>query len=260
MEKIYNQCLNVSEKNFKYLNLSKQRAKGKVPEMEVAKAYSKLLKDSLNQNSKLIDIGCLGGHFLFSFRKRLNKKFYYFGLDPFSHPIKAAKKIWKNDPNSDFKVGWAQKIPCKNKSFDFLICSNVITHIPSIIKPIKEFIRVTKKKIILRTPIHDKSYRIQMVHNKKWWKYSNIEPINEFDKKGNPRSFEYYDVHSKDYMSSVIKSINKKSKIKFVKDTFFQKKNINNKKERKNIPTKVINGMQITDLLIVPNYFVIIEL
>jgi len=61
-------------------------------------------------------------------------------------------------------------------------------------------------------------------------------------------------------MSSVIKSINKKSKIKFVKDNFFKKKNINNKKERKNIPTKVINGMQITDLLIVPNYFVIIEL
>lgn len=260
MRKIYNQCLNVSENNYKYLKLSRDRAKGIIQEMEVAKAYSKIMKKDIKRNSKLIDIGCLSGHFLYSFRKRLNKSFHYAGLDPFSHHIKSAKSVWKNDTNSEFKIGWAQKIPFKNKSFDFLICSNVVTHIPSLIKPFKEFLRVTKKKIIIRTPIHDKSYRIQMVHNKNWWKYCNIEPLNEFDKKGNPKSFEYYDVHSRDYINALVNSINPKAKIKYLKDNFFSKTNINSVREKKTLPTRVINGMQVTDLLIVPNYFVIIEL
>ena len=99
-----------------------------------------------------------------------------------------------------------------------------------------------------------------MVFNNKWWKYTSVKPENEFDKKGNPRSFEYYDVHSKDYFSSVIKKYHKRAKISFVKDVFFSKKMINNPKEKKNIPTKVINDMQVTDLMIVPNYFVIIKL
>ena len=39
-----------------------------------------------------------------------------------------------------------------------------------------------------------------MVFNNKW-KYT-YKPENEFDRKGNPRSFEYYDVHSKDIFIS----------------------------------------------------------
>ena len=257
--KKYDQCLSVSKNNYKYLGLSEKRAKGKLPEMEVAKAYTNFLKKKINNSSTLLDVGCLGGHFLHSFRKRINKNFHYTGVDPFKHHIDSAKKTWKNDKNSDFRIAWAQKIPFKKNSFDYLICSNVITHIPSIIKPFKEFLRVTKKLIIIRTPIHDKSYRIQMVHNKKWWKYSDIKPIDEFDKKGNPRSFEYYDVHSRDYIKALVNKYSKNASVKFVKDTFFLKKNINNTNEKKNLPTRVVNNMQITDLLIIPNYFVIIK-
>ncbi len=99
-----------------------------------------------------------------------------------------------------------------------------------------------------------------MVFNNKWWKYTSIKPENEFDRKGNPRSFEYYDVHSKEYFSSVIKRFSKKAKISYVKDNFFSSRMINNPLEKKNIPTKVINNMQVTDLMIVPNYFVIIKI
>ncbi len=260
VKKKYNQCLEVSEENKKYLSLSVQRSKGLLPHMEVAKAFSKLLKKDIKDKTKVLDVGCLSGHFLKTFREKNNRNFFYQGLDPFSLHINAAKKVWSNDQNSDFKVGWAQKIPFKKKQFDISICSNVFTHIPSILNPIKELVRVTKKKIIIRTPIHNRSYRIQMVFNNKWWKYTTVSPENEFDKNGNPRSFEYYDVHSKDYMHAVIKKYYKNAKISFIKDIFFSKKMINNPKEKKNIPTRVIDNMQITDLMIVPNYFVIIKL
>ena len=60
-------------------------------------------------------------------------------------------------------------------------------------------------------------------------------------------------------MSSVVKKINPKSKIKFIKDNFFNKKLIMNKKEKKLASTRVINGMQVADLLILPHHFVIIK-
>jgi|LauGreSBDMM110SN_4_FD.fasta_scaffold26109_2 ubiquinone/menaquinone biosynthesis C-methylase UbiE len=263
MKKKYGQCFDVSEKNNKYLKVSILRAKNKLPEMEVAKAYGDILKKYVKKNSRVLDAGCLAGHFYTTLKKRFEKKkIFYTGIDPWKHHIDAAKKIWSKEKNVNFKKCWLQKLPFKNNQFDISICCNVLTHIPEIIKPIKELLRTTKETIIIRTPIHDKSYRIQLVLNSKWFKFTNIRPENEFDNKGNPRVFEYFDVHSKDYFSSVIKRNYKKCKITFIKDTFFNAKKINNKfeKSKKINSTKIDrDGNQITDLLIVPHYFVIIE-
>ena len=78
-------------------------------------------------------------------------------------------------------------------------------------------------------------------------------------KKGNPKVYEFYDVHSKEYLRAVIKDICPKAKIKIIKDTYFSTKKINNKNEKKLNKTKVINGMQVADLLILPHHFVIIK-
>ena len=260
MKKKYNQCYDISERNKDYLNISINRSKGKLPDMEVAKAFSKMLKKMKSKNLSILDVGCLTGHFNRTFEKYLNRKFTYTGIDPWKIHIDAAKKVWKNSKNTFFKIGWAQKIPFENSNFDVVICSNVLTHIPEIKKPLKEMLRTTKKFLILRTPVHDKSYRIQMVLNSKWFKYTKVKPENEFDNKGQPRVYEYYDVHSFDYLKSTIKKISPKCKIKFIKDTFFSKKNIENKKEMKKVnKTTIINGQQVSDLLILPHYFVVIE-
>lgn len=259
MKKKYNQCYDVSERNKDYLNISIKRSKGKLPDMEVAKAYAKLINKIKKNNLSILDVGCLTGHFNKTFSKLLRKKYNYTGIDPWKIHIDAAKKIWKNEENTSFKLGWAQKIPYKKSQFDIVICSNVLTHIPEIKTPLKEMIRTTKKFLILRTPVHNKSYRIQMVLNSKWFKYTKVKPENEFDKNGEPRVYEYYDVHSFDYLKSIIKELSPKSKIKFIKDTYFSKKNIQNKKEKKLNKTMVINGQQVSDLLILPHHFVIIE-
>ena len=261
MKKKFNQCYDISQKNVDYLNISIKRSLGKLPHMEVAKAYSNIINKIKIKKKQIsiLDVGCLTGHFNNTFKKKLKNNFTYTGIDPWKLHIDAANKIWKNDKNANFKIGWAQKIPFKKDEFDIVICSNVITHIPEIIRPLKEMLKVTKKYLIIRTPIHDKSYRIQMVLNSKWFKYTNVKPENEFDKKGNPRVYEYYDVHSQDYFYSVIKSLDKKAKVKFIKDTFFSTKSINNKNEKKLNKTKIIDGMQVSDLLILPHQFVIIE-
>ena len=263
MKKKFQQCYDISEKNKTYLKTSSNRSKGIFPEMEVAKAHMKILNNHIKKNDSILDAGCLTGHFYRSFLKRykdLNLK--YTGLDPWSLHINEAKKIWKEDKNVKFIKGWVQKIPFKKNSFDISICSNVLTHIPSIEDPIRELLRVTRRVVLIRTPIHKISYRIQMVLNSKWFKYTKVKPKDEFDKKGNPRVYEYFDVHSKDYFESVIKKFDKNVKVKFIKDNFYNKKNINYKKEvKQKINATRVNsdGEQVTDLLIIPNHFVLIK-
>ena len=234
MKSKYNQCFDISEKNRTYLKTSSNRSKGLFPEMEVAKAHMKILKHHLKKDDKILDVGCLTGHFYRSFLKKYSSyNLKYTGIDPWDLHINEAKKIWNNHQNVDFKKGWVQKIPFKKNSFDITLCSNVLTHVPSIEVPLKELLRVTKRVLLIRTPIHKISYRIQMVLNSKWFKYTKVNPENEFDKKGNPRLFEYFDVHLKDYFQSLIKKFDKKAKIRFIKDNFFSKKGINSNKEKK---------------------------
>jgi ubiquinone/menaquinone biosynthesis C-methylase UbiE len=260
IKKKYDQCYDVSARNTDYLKVSIKRSTGKLPDMEVAKAYSSIISRTKLNNFSLLDVGCLTGHFFYTFKKKIKNTFTYSGIDPWKLHINAARKIWKKYTHANFKIGWAQKIPYPKNKFDIVICSNVITHIPEIKKPIEEMLRVAKKYLIIRTPIHNKSYRIQLVLNSRWFKFTNILPKNEFDQKGNPRAYEYYDVHSKDYFESVIKKIKPDAKITFIKDNFFSTKNINNKKDKKQHKTKVINGMQVSDLLILPHHFVVIKL
>ena len=260
MKKRYNQCFDISERNKDYLNVSIKRSKGILPDMEVAKAYANIINKISKKKISILDVGCLTGHFNRTFNKFLKKEYTYTGVDPWKIHIDAANKVWKNSDNTEFKIGWAQKIPFSKKLFDVVICSNVLTHIPEIKKPLKEMLRSTKQFLILRTPVHDKSYRIQMVLNSKWFKYTKVKPKDEFDDRGEPRVYEYYDVHSRDYLESVIKKIHPKAKITFLKDTFFLKRNIQNKNEKKLNKTMIINGQQVSDLLILPHYFVIIKI
>lgn len=239
-----------------YLQLSKRRSLGIEPEMEAAKATINILKKSKIKINSILDVGCQTGHYLYSFRKSYNQNLYYTGVDGFSNHINAAKKIWKGDKNSQFIKSWAQKIKLKKKS-DVSICINVFTHLPEINKSLKELNRLTNKICIIRTPIHNISYRIQQVYNRKWYRHSSVDPKFEFNLNGEPKSYNLFNVYSKEFFEYCIKKNFGNCKINFIKDTFFNPKKIN-KKTKKYLGTRVMNGLQVTDLMIVPNYFVVI--
>ena len=241
-----------------YLNLSKKRSLGIANEMEAAKATAMLIKKSKIKFNSVLDAGCQSGHYLYTLRKRFGNEFSYTGIDGFENHIKAAKKIWQKDQKAKFYKCWIQKINIKASPHDISFSINVFTHLPEINKALKSLNKHTKKLCIIRTPIHEISYKIQQVYNSKWYKHTTVKPINEFDAFGNPRSCNLYNVYSKEFFTHAVKKNFDKCKVTFVKDTFFDAKNIN-KKEKKSHPTKVMNGMQITDIMIVPNCFVIIE-
>ena len=59
MKKKYNQCYDISEKNKDYLEVSIKRSKGKLPDMEVAKAYSRFINKIKIKNLSILDVGFL---------------------------------------------------------------------------------------------------------------------------------------------------------------------------------------------------------
>ena len=85
------------------------------------------------------------------------------------------------------------------------ICINVFTHLPEINKSLKELNRLTNKICIIRTPIHNISYRIQQVYNRKWYRHSSVDPKFEFNLNGEPKSYNLFNVYSKEFFEYCIK-------------------------------------------------------
>jgi len=257
----YRLCSNEYKNNRNNAKVYFDRSIGKSPEMEVSKAIAKILKSKIKENEKILDVGCATGHFYRSIKKRINKKFYYTGIDPYEIFLKKARIAWKNDKNTEFVNGNIYNLPFKNKEFDISFCSNVFIHLNDVVKPLKELIRVSRKTIIIRTVLFNVSYKIQLVYNKKWWKDTNVEPKNEFDKNGNPRAYSFFNILSFDYLTQNIKKIDPKCKIKIIKDNFFDKKRIlkSQKSEKRPLATKIIGDDQVSGCILQPHYFVIID-
>lgn len=253
-------CLEEYTSNKNNAQVYYNRAIGKSPEMEVSKALAKIVKRIIKKDYRILDVGCACGHYYRSLKKEIKNNFYYTGIDPYKIFLDKAKLAWMNEKNVNFKKGNIFDLPLDNNEFDIVVCNNVLLHLPSIEKPLRELIRVTKRTTILRTVVYDVSYKVQLVYNSKWWKGTNIEPVNEFDKMGNPNSFSYFNIHSFDYLKALINKINPKLKIKFIKDSFFSKAKIQNslKKEKRPLATRIINGEQFSGCLMQPHYFVII--
>tara|TARA_B100001939_G_scaffold68969_1_gene57512 strand:+ start:54 stop:863 length:810 start_codon:yes stop_codon:yes gene_type:complete len=255
-------CINEYKNNKNNAEVYFKRAVGISPEMEVSKAMANVLKNRIKKNDKILDVGCASGHFYRSLKSRINKNFYYTGVDPYKIFLKKANIAWKNDRNSNFIQGNIYKLPLKKKNYDISFCSNVFIHLNDIVRPLKELIRVTKRLIVIRTVVYDVSYKIQLVYNNKWWNDTNVKPINEFDKKGNPRAFSYFNIHSFDYLRENIKKISPNSKIKFIKDNFFDTNKItsSSKNEKRPLATKILGKEQISGCIMQPHYFLVIKL
>ncbi len=257
----YGLCLNEYKNNINNAKVYYKRATGSSPEMEVSKAMANILKNKVKKDNNILDIGCASGHFYRSLKKRIKKKFYYTGVDPYKIFIDKAKSAWKNENNVKFKIANIYDLPFKKNNFEISFCSNVFIHLNDVIKPLKEIIRVTKKTVVIRTVLFDVSYKIQCVYNNKWWKDTNVKPEDEFDKNGNPKAFSYFNILSFDYLIRNIKKIHPKAKVKIVKDNYFDKKKISRsiKSEKRPLATKIIGNDQVSGCILQPHYFVIIE-
>ena len=98
-----------------------------------------------NLNKKILVVGCGAGRDASIFKKKV------FVLDLAFNAVKIAKKKF---PKNIYLVADATYLPFKDKSFDCVMCNEVIKHIPDSQKAINEFYRVlcSQGELIITTP------------------------------------------------------------------------------------------------------------
>ena len=238
------------------------RAKGNLPEMESSKAVAKKITKLILSGEQILDIGCGGGHYLVSLDKELDIEFKYTGVDSTEYYIQRATEAFLSsesivNPNrisTNFLVGDIFNLPIQDNFAEVVMCNNVLLHLPSIEKPIKELIRVSKKYVIIRMLIGNTAFRIK-----------HVKDPEIYNEDGDPENFYFYNIYSENYIQGLIKNINSVKVFTLESDTDFNPDNIGVKEYRDNqkeVPfnvTKVFNGMQVNNYIIQPWKFLIIE-
>ena len=244
----------------KYGEIFYQRATGQLPEMESSKAVAKILRDIINDNDTLVDMGCGGGHYLLSIAKNINKNFDYIGLDRTANYLELAKRAWENKQGFNninsirFQQGNIYDIPLEANTADVVVCNNVLLHLPSVEKPINELIRVSRKYVLIRTLVGRTSFRIQQVN-----------PEEKYDSEGEPVNYNYHNIYSEDYIRGMISQIGNFKDVKIWLDNDYDADGINNAVhiyddiDNRHKATTVVNGMQTNNYIIQPWSFILIE-
>jgi SAM-dependent methyltransferase len=106
-----------------------------------------ICQSGLKPNSKILDIGCAGGH-LIKFLK--GKGFKVSGLDISSKAIALCRKRGLKE----VYLGDCLKTKFKNKTFDLLIADNVLEHLENDQKALLEWARILKRggRLIIIVP------------------------------------------------------------------------------------------------------------
>lgn len=249
----------VWDKDKEYGDLFFKRAVGELPEMESSKAIAKIISNIIVANDKILDVGCGGGHYLRSLDKQNEVNFSYEGIDQTEYYIVKAKEAFSlpinNNPNrliTNFQIGDIHNLPFSNNYAEIVMCNNVLLHLPSIERPLKELIRVGKKYVIIRMLLGKSSFRIKQV-----------EQPEEYDENGEPINFHYYNIYSEDYLRNMLDKLVGDNKYSFKDDIDYNPSVFGNQTnyiaQKPEDLTTSINGVQLNVYILQPWKFVIIN-
>ena len=245
-----------------YADTFAKRASGILPEMESSKAVAALLEKEIANGDTILDVGCGAGHYLRSIRQKISADFQYSGVDATEDFIDAAKKVWVGDDSSIFQIGDIYGLPFEDNQFDIVMCNNVLLHLPSIVKPISELVRVARRFVLIRTLIGDRSFRVQEVFSKDTWPFSDVPTESEFDDSGEPISVGYENIYSRGYFEGTVNRCNPNAEIQVIEDTFFDADAVNHSADTEGLPnaTRITGGMQSLGYILTPWAFVLVRL
>jgi ubiquinone/menaquinone biosynthesis C-methylase UbiE len=242
-----------------YGELLYKRAVGELPEMESSKAVARILQGWIQPDHCILDVGCGSGHYLKSLHREINTPFAYVGVDATSHYIHLAREAWQNAESVRFEVADIYSLPFDDSSFDVVISCNLLLHLPSIKKPISELIRVSRKKVLIRTLIGERSFLIKEVQ-KPPRTDSGTAP-EEFDELEDPRYFNYYNIYSMSRVENLVSANPKVKTFTITPDQDFNIEDLKADLSRRTADntTRLVDGWQLNGYILQPWQFVMID-
>lgn len=124
------------------------------------------IKSQNKDPQNILDVGCASGWLLSELKKEF-KKTEAFGIDVYGKAIDYGKKLYKN---INLKKANAHKIPYPDKSFDVIVCSEVLEHVEDPDKVIKEMKRVLRRNGSLVVEIDTGNWLFKFV----WFFWTNV--------------------------------------------------------------------------------------
>jgi ubiquinone/menaquinone biosynthesis C-methylase UbiE len=230
-----------------------KRATGDLPEMESSKAAARRVSKHLRPGDSVLDVGCGAGHYLRSLRLAAASPFRYTGVDLTPAYIDLARKAFAGDQDVDLMVGNVFNLPHDDRVFDVAMSNNVLLHLPSIATPLRELCRVTRRHVVVRTLIGDRSFLIREVRRSD----------NEFDAEGEPREYNWYNIWSRAYVSQLLGGIDRVQRFSIERDEDFDPSRIEAAARDNPLAsnaTRMLGSWQVNGYVLQPWCFLEIEL
>jgi ubiquinone/menaquinone biosynthesis C-methylase UbiE len=224
-------------------------ALGNKQEMDCAVTLCDHLQHIYRKGMTVCDIGSGPGHYLRSLRRRLDSAINYFAVDyTYSH-LEKGRQIFPGIPYVQADV---KKLPFANKSFDIVVCNNVLTSLaPPISQALCELLRITKKHLIIRTIMGVTNYIVQT------YPETILEGMSDDEFFLAPDVYSYRNMYSQRYLQNLIRNINEHVHISFLRDLPSEQIN----QDSKNIlATRMVGGIPVSGNLVVDQYYILITI
>ncbi|WP_353427854.1 class I SAM-dependent methyltransferase [Polynucleobacter sp. MWH-UH19D] len=135
--------------------LYKKRCRQEIPEMTCHAQAIELLRPHIVDGDSVLDVGCGSGYFFHSLVSR-KISVEYWGIDSSCSLIDIGREElgkFQLQPDKLQNI----RIEDVDGTFDHIICINVLSNIDNYHKPLERMLKMSKKTVLLRESIKDKS-------------------------------------------------------------------------------------------------------
>jgi SAM-dependent methyltransferase len=131
------------------LELYRSRCRREAVEMTCAAQAAEILRDRVAAGESLLDAGCGGGYYYWSFADR-GLPIEYSGLDYTPEMIELART--ELAPRAGlaperFHLGWIEQL---DREFDTIVCFNVLTNSPHYALPLERMLHCARRRVLIR--------------------------------------------------------------------------------------------------------------
>lgn len=128
--------------------------------------FRRILGEIAISQGAVLDVGCGGGYLAESFAA---DGFAVTGVDPSTSSVDAARRhAAETGLSIQYKVGYGESLPFRDKSFDIVCCCDVLEHVDDVAQVLREVARTLKPDGVFLYDTVNRTFRSKLVLIRIW--------------------------------------------------------------------------------------------